>query len=296
VSAKAALAIRDVLSQNPAYFSWPTTASEFHINASLFHAATGIKGVVGAIDGTHVEIRLPSKRFAPLMISRKQQFAVQAQAIVDGSGQFIHIHTGEFARAHDSAILERSPVPGLMEDASFVPPGYVILGDKGYPLSPKMITPFRRARGAEDQPECEKNFNFFHSRARMVVEHAFGWCKGRFRALHYSLEVEPDTANLFIESAFLLSNFINRWRDYPPALTSDAEVRTIFDAVKQKLQESCNEEVAWSRDAVPTPVGQSTLLPAHGVGNSRQAGASVRNRMMQDVETYIQQHQLVRYR
>ena len=57
---------------------------------------------------------------------------------------------------------------------------YVIIADAAYPLRSWLLKPYRENIGT---PEENKNFNYRLSRARIIIECAFGKLKGRWRAL-----------------------------------------------------------------------------------------------------------------
>ncbi|RXN29305.1 nuclease HARBI1 [Labeo rohita] len=89
---------------------------------------------------------------------------------------------------HPTKVLRNSPV---YAGSLYPPPGKCILGDGGYPcLSAPicLITPYREPV----QNPVQARFNSKHSRARSIVERAFGMMKARWRSLYFkALEVSP---------------------------------------------------------------------------------------------------------
>src|SRR5256885_10331609 len=85
----------------------------------------------------------------------------------------------------------------------FIKDDDVVLGDSAYPISSFLISPFRTP-----QTQKQKNFNYIHSKHRIVVEHAFGRLKSRFVALQ-NLNVK--TIKLAVDltdCAIILHNFL----------------------------------------------------------------------------------------
>lgn len=81
---------------------------------------------------------------------------------------------------HDARLLKKSSLyergnNGELEDC-------VLLGDSAYPSLTWLISPFKDNGNLTDE---QKRFNFLHSSARVVIEHAFGLLKGRFRLLKF---------------------------------------------------------------------------------------------------------------
>ncbi|KAL0199110.1 hypothetical protein M9458_007650, partial [Cirrhinus mrigala] len=123
---------------------------------------------VGAIDGCHIRMKPPANN-SHCYYNRKLFHSIQLQAITDHHGKFLDVFVG---------------YPGL-----YPPPGKRILGDGGYPcLSAPicLITPYREPV----QNPVQARFNSKHSRARSIVERAFGMMKARWRSLFFkALEV-----------------------------------------------------------------------------------------------------------
>lgn len=151
------------------------------------------KKCVGAIDGCHVRIKKPVGPDAQDYFNRKLFYSVQLQAICDSNGIFLDTFVGYPGSVHDTRVLKNSPV---YTEALYPPAGYFILGDGGYPCIEHpicIITPFKEpVRDA-----IEGRFNAHVSKARCVIERAFGmmktrWCSIFFKALEVDSHFVPD--------------------------------------------------------------------------------------------------------
>ena len=69
-----------------------------------------------------------------------------------------------------------------MNRSEFIKDNDVVFGDSAYPISFFLIFPFRVS-----QIQKQKNFNYIHSKHRIVIEHTFGRLKIKFVALQIML-------------------------------------------------------------------------------------------------------------
>lgn len=98
--------------------------------------------------------------------------------------------------------LNIPPDTTLPSTAIIVP--YVFIGDEAYPLLNNLIKPFNRR-----QLDTEKEyFNMRLSRARRVVECAFGIINAKFRILWKPIETSPDLAYKIIKCICILHKII----------------------------------------------------------------------------------------
>lgn len=137
--------------------------------------------VVGAIDSSLIQLSAkPACDGANMYFDRKKTVSVHLQAVVDARGRFLHVEAGAPGSVHDSTVLRGSELFQTIGDR-IQPPCY-LLGDKGYPLLDWLMTPYRQRRNQliDEDRQC---YNDIHSETRIVVEHAFGWLKARFRRL-----------------------------------------------------------------------------------------------------------------
>lgn len=162
------------------YLRWPNAGEALH-NAELFEEKNRIPGVIGCIDATHIAIKAP-KQNKESYYNRKRYYSISLQAVVDCRKKFIGVYCGEPGSLHDSRVLRRSDLYHKVHEdvnAYFFNNSF-LLGDTAYPCLDWLVPPFRD-NGALST--VERRFNALHSSGRVVVEHAFGLLKTRFRRL-----------------------------------------------------------------------------------------------------------------
>ncbi|CAJ1086692.1 putative nuclease HARBI1 [Xyrichtys novacula] len=125
------------------------------------------------------------------------------QAIVDHKGRFLDVHVSFPGSVHDSRVLRCSPV---YVHQLYPPQEWCLLGDGGYPCISEPLTLIPRFREPLRNPTQER-FNARHSRARCVVERAFGILKTRWRSIFLkALEVKVDfVSEVIVDCLFLHS-------------------------------------------------------------------------------------------
>jgi hypothetical protein len=92
---------------------------------------------------------------------------------------------------------------------------FVIIGDEAFPLQKHVMRPYpgRKATLAQDA------YNYRHSRARRIVECAFGILAARWRVFHTRIAVLPSTVNLIVQSTTILHNMLQK--ETTPAFAAD---------------------------------------------------------------------------
>lgn len=158
--------------------------------------------VVGAIDGSHIRIKPPQQHRIDYL-NYKGFFSINMLAICDANARFLDVYVAYPGSVHDTRVMKGS---SFYQAKRYPPPGYILLGDGGYPCLDTpicLITPYKEPVNGEVQGR----FNYHHSRGRSIVERAFGIMKTRWRStLFRALEVKPTFAPLVIASCAFLHN------------------------------------------------------------------------------------------
>ncbi|XP_067636002.1 putative nuclease HARBI1 isoform X2 [Eurosta solidaginis] len=168
---------RLVFEHKNAEISFPNTAEHYN---SIKRGKFGIKGVIGAIDCTHVAIIAPSSSTVGVVphdyMNRKGYYSVNVEAICDEELIFRHVNARFPGSCHDGGKWTTSPVR-IKLIREHVAGSYTwLLGDSGYPLEPWLLTP-------TPSSDNEERYNKVHVKTRNPVERAYGVLKSRFRCL-----------------------------------------------------------------------------------------------------------------
>lgn len=193
----------------PQYIKFPTTFLEKSNVKENFFLKWHIRGILGAIDGTHVEIIAPfvnDLEHPPFVyINRKGKHSINVMLICDANNIIIGINARYPGSVHDAAIWQVSEIRNYLRTCYHNGDrGSFLIGDSGYGQEPWLLTPY--ANFEEGSPE--ERYNMIHKRARNVIERTNGILKSRFRCLlrHRVLNYHPAKAAYIIYSCAVLHN------------------------------------------------------------------------------------------
>ncbi|KAK4882217.1 hypothetical protein RN001_005536 [Aquatica leii] len=190
------------------WVKFPITPEEKFFVKNGFYEKYNLRGIVGAIDGTHVDILAPpetDENFPPFVyINRKGKHSINVMLISDSSCKILACSARFPGSTHDSAIWQISGIRVHLSRSYFE--GDVssrLIGDSGYPLEPWLFTPFLQPAN-----QAEEQFNALLTTGRNVIERTNGVLKGRFRCLsrHRALIYSPDRAANIIYTCCVLHN------------------------------------------------------------------------------------------
>lgn len=182
------------------YIKWPR-GDELPAISAQFRR---FPNVIGAVDGTHVEIPRPKNDDS--YNNRKLTASIQVQLVCDRKQRFTDVFCGYPGSAHDAPVWKESPLYKLLSsEQNDMPTQYHLLGDSAYPLDIFLMRPYRNT--GQLTPK-QINFNTIHSSSRMVIENAIALLKGKFRRLKYLEITKLRNAKFYIIAAVCLHNYI----------------------------------------------------------------------------------------
>lgn len=135
---------------------------------------------------------------------------------MDANYKFLYVDVGAPGRAGDAGVFaESSPKKGLEGNTLNLPPAktiegipsslnYHIVGDNAFPLSKNIMKPYPQ----RNLDKAKRIFNYRLSRARRVVENAFGILANRFRVFLTTIRISNDKVVTLILAACCLHNFM----------------------------------------------------------------------------------------
>ncbi|XP_052762027.1 putative nuclease HARBI1 [Mya arenaria] len=183
------------------FIRWPTRMDTRRNIMAGFADVAGIPNVIGAIDGSHVEITKPGPTEERPFINRKGRASINVMAVCDNKGRFTFINAEWPGSAHDSFVFRASSLQDFLEENIHTLEDGVLLADSGYACSRYMLTPYR----VSDTP-VKTRFNRAHCRSRVVIERTFGRWKRRFSVMCKKVRKTPAQACREIVACAALHN------------------------------------------------------------------------------------------
>lgn len=136
-------------------------------------------------------------------------------AVVNANYEFIISEFGVNGRISDGGVIEHTTFYNKLKDNSLHIPGidrlrdsdkmlnYVFVGDEAFALTPHFLKPYSQKELTNER----KIFNYRLSRARRIVENAFGILANRFRIFHTSINLSLENIDTVVMSCCVLHNF-----------------------------------------------------------------------------------------
>lgn len=201
------------------FFQLPQSEQEWLAVSNGFQETWDFPHAIGALDGKHISIQAPF-RTGTEYYNYKKFFSIVLLALVDSNYNFMYVNVGCQGRISDGGVFRNSLLYQMLENQQLNVPAseilnipyvkkipYVILGDQAFALNRYMMTPFS---GVHQKGSKERIFNYRLSRARRVVENAFGIMTSKFRVLRKAMILKPTSAKKIVLACVHLHNFLRR--------------------------------------------------------------------------------------
>lgn len=206
-------AIRDIFA--PEVVKCPVEEDDWKEVAQLFQDRWNVPHACGALDGKHVRLRCPANSGSEYH-NYKGFFSVVLMALVDADYKFIWADVGATGHESDAQIFNGSELFQAIRDGTLNMPAddplpnddkdcpYFFLGDDAFALRTYMMKPYALRGMAKEQSV----YNYRISRARRVVENAFGIMANRWRILLGCMQQGPEVVRLITEVCVVLHNLM----------------------------------------------------------------------------------------
>ncbi|XP_026497887.2 uncharacterized protein LOC113402004 [Vanessa tameamea] len=159
------------------YIKVPNTEQKWMDIKTGFQLKWNFPGCIGAIDGKHINLRAPACSGSEFY-NYKKTFSIVLLACVDDDYSFTYIDIGAKARYSDGGVFSNCSLKRAIDDGSLnIPAENVIVADAAFPLQNNIMKPYP----GNNLTTRQKIFNYRLSRARRIVENAFGILASRFR-------------------------------------------------------------------------------------------------------------------
>nr|CAI5826506.1 unnamed protein product [Callosobruchus analis] len=176
---------------------FPSSTEKWKEVADMFEDRWNFPHCLGAIDGKHIDIVPPSEN-GSYYYNYKKKHSMVLMAIVDAKYRFLLADFGTNGRISDGGVLQNTKF-------------FEKLQNKTLKLSTSET--LAAALGAyhiqtDLNSRERKIFNYRLSRARRIVENAFGILASRFRIYHTAINVQPENIEKIFMATCVLRNFL----------------------------------------------------------------------------------------
>jgi len=202
----------------PKFLDVPNTHCEWTAIADEFYRMWNVPNCVSAVDGKHIVIQAPPCSRCDFC-SYKGTYSVGILAACDAHYVFTAINVGAYGRESDGGVFAQwdfaealqnqtlnIPAPTFLPHSTEQRVPYVVVADNAFPLKTYLL---KRYSGRQ-LPVEKAVFNYRLSRARRVIENAFGIMATRWRIFRRSVVARPENVVLVVKAACVLHNFLQQ--------------------------------------------------------------------------------------
>lgn len=212
-------------------FQMPTTTHEWKEVAKQFQK-WNFPHCVGAVDGKHITI-WPPRESGSYYYNYKSSHSIVLMAVVNANYEFMYVDVGTNGRVSDGGVWADSSLCARLQEGtlglptdeqlpdSFRTLPFVFVGDDAFPLKRYFMKPYP----FKYQDNRQRIFSYRLSRARRVVENAFGIMANKFCIFQSAINLHPQKVEKIVLACTALHNLLRREHPsfYTPTGSLDKE-------------------------------------------------------------------------
>lgn len=208
-------------------FQLPRSQEEWKEVSQQFGDKWNFYNCIGSIDGKHIAIEKPPHS-GSYFYNYKHTYSVVLMAVVNANYEFMMVDVGANGRVSDGGVLKNTkfwelfstnqlnvPQPVVLPNTYKKYP-FVMVGDEAFQLTPNLIKPYNKAVLNDER----RIYNYRLSRARRIVENAFGILASRFKIFQKSMSLHPKCVCKVVLACCHLHNFLSKRKTSPHYLQS----------------------------------------------------------------------------
>lgn len=193
----------------------PSTEEEWKVIAVKFEDMWNFPHCIGAVDGKHVVMSAPSNS-GSTFYNYNGTHSIVLMAISDAQYKFVYVDVDCNGRVSDGGVFNKcsfaqamdhdnlnlptaTPLPG-----SEIPLPYVLVADAAFALRSNIMKPYP----GRSLTAAQRIYNYRLSRARRVVENAFGILSTRFRIFRSPIQLDANRTKRLTLACCALHNFL----------------------------------------------------------------------------------------
>lgn len=213
--------------------------------AQKFNAKWNFPNCIGAVDGKHIVMTAPP-RSGSTFYNYKGTHSIVLMAIADAEYKFLYIDVGCNGRVSDGGVFGKCTFQHALDNESLgLPPPQPLLGrvlnvpylfvaDDAFRMQKHILKPYP----GKSLSAGQRIFNYRLSRARRVVENAFGIMTKRFQILYRPIQLNENKTTLVTLACCALHNFlIQKNTNYMDGFSMDAEGNLLLGELNQNAFE-----------------------------------------------------------
>ena len=195
----------------------PPTEKDWQRIEKEFYELWNFPNCLGMADGKHVVITAPAKSGSFFLIIHTHFLLI----LVDAQYRFIFV--GQYENNADGPVFQKSQFGSMFMKDELNVPGpkplprarflgnmpHVIVVDEAFPLCPNIMRPYPRGRNANKMLRPCQVFNYRLSRARRILECAFGILALCFHIYNRRMQYSIETVIKIVKATCVLHNFLH---------------------------------------------------------------------------------------